>query len=148
MSFELWIISLGGTFDYLLKPIKIQQKKAIRILCGKPYNYPTKDLFTEQKILSFEKLYKLNLGKYVFRTVTGLVPKGMDNILIINNNLHQYNTRNSNCPHMFSYKSVAMNQSFFVKSIKLWLGLPQNLRISHSLPLFSRNLKKYLLNLD
>ena len=43
----------GGTFPSYTKPLKIIQKKCIRVISNKPYNYPTADLFKELNILNF-----------------------------------------------------------------------------------------------
>ena len=50
------LIAWGGTYKYLLNPIIILQKMAIRIVCNKTYNYPTQELFKELKILNFGNL--------------------------------------------------------------------------------------------
>ena len=136
----------GGTYTYLVKPLCIQQKKALRILCKKPYNFPSNELFKNQKILNLTRLYELHLGKFIFRINTKNIPKCMETIVISNNQVHSYNTRNSQCPHMFHKKTNHYCMSFLYKSCKLWLELPLCIRESFSTNQFVKRLKNYLLN--
>ena len=136
----------GGTYQYLLRPIIVQQKKALRILCKKPYNYPSNDLFKCQKILTLSKLYDLQLGKFSFRVITKNIPKVMENMLILNNQIHSHYTRNSQCPHMFHNKTQLFNMSFLYKSIKLWLELPTYIKNSFTVIQFVKRFKNYLLS--
>ena len=137
------IIIWGGTYKYLLSPIMIQQKKAIRIISNKPYNYPTENLFRSLKILTFENLYKLNLCKFIYKIKKELVPEVLKNVFVMNYDIHKYNTRNSDCPHLFGNRN-SFNDSFFVKSAKLWLKIPINIRQSKILANFNNKLKKHL----
>ena len=41
-------------------------EKTIRIVCGKPNNHLTEDLFKELNILNLNSMFKLSLGKLMY----------------------------------------------------------------------------------
>ena len=59
------IILWGNAHKYILRKLEIYQKKALRIIANKQYNYPTNELFKNYNILKFNNIYQLNLGKLI-----------------------------------------------------------------------------------
>ena len=135
----------GNSYNYVLKPIIIQQKKAVRLLAKKPYNYPTGDLFINYKVLNVRKLYNLYTGKLMYRWITGQTPKALNNIFVANNNVHNYPTRNAEGPHLFVRRSNVLCKSFLIEAPKLWLSLPLDIKNCNNIKLYSKRLKNYLL---
>ena len=95
-----------------------------------------------------EYLYKLNLGKFVFQSVTGNIPESLQNIIVLNNTIHNYETRSANSPHLFEFKSSIMKNSYIVQSIVLWLKLSSDVTSCRNLSVFAKKLKAYLLHSD
>ena len=118
----------------------------MRILCKKPYNHPSNELFKSQKILALSKLYELHLGKFLFRINTKNIPTCTETMVVLNNQLHPYNTRNSQCPHMLHKKTMLYNMSFLYKSCKLWLELPLNIKNSLTIIQFVKRFRTYLVS--
>ena len=138
----------GGTFPSYLKSIKVIQKKCVRIICNKQYNSPTAELFKELNILNFDKLYKLYLCKLMFRFITDDLPNSLKTMFILNNNIHNYNTRNRNEPHIQINKCTPYCQSFLHKSPIEWLTVNDDIKNSNNKILFNKRLKRFLINLD
>ena len=67
-----------------------------------------------------------------------------------NDEVHGYNTRNSEMPHLFTMRSTPYSQSFLYNSIKLKFKLKREKKLDifncNSMGLFVKNLKKYLLD--
>ena len=138
----------GGTFKTYIKPISIMQKKCIRTIGRKPYNYPTKELFITLRILNYDNLYQLCLGKLMYRFDHGLAPESLLKLFIRNQNLHNYHTRQHNCPHICANNCSAYSQSYLHKAPTLWLNLDNNFKLCTSLSQFKSKFKKYLINND
>ncbi len=68
----------------LLKPIIVLQKKAIRIIFDKPYNYHTEPLFKKAKILPFEKLIYFFKLQTMQRYIQGYLPKAFAHTWVTN----------------------------------------------------------------
>ena len=118
---SLW----GNTYQYLTKPIYIQQKKSIRTVFKKGYNYPTYDLFKNNGILNVKNLHRHSLGKLMYRWNCGLLPCSLSDIFDYNSTVHKYYTRNHNNPHMYVCKSSKLLNSFLLEGPKLWISLPK-----------------------
>ncbi|ODM91737.1 putative RNA-directed DNA polymerase from transposon X-element [Orchesella cincta] len=62
-------------------------------------------------------------------------------------NAHQYETRRrSKCTYLFTPKLEIGSRVLQFKAVRLWNRLPEKLRDAQSLAIFSKNLKKYLLD--
>ena len=140
------ILTWGNTFKYILKPLLISQKKALRCIFKKPYNHPTMELYTNNKILSIENLYNLHLCKLMYKYYNNLLPVALNNIFVNNNNIHGYNTRFHNEPHRFLYKKDIVCRSFLVKAPLIWNSLPIEIKTSPNIKLFNKRTKKHLLS--
>ena len=138
----------GGAYASYLKPLYVLQKKSIRVICNKPYNYPTADLFKELKILNLSKLYKLNLGKLMFRYIIKEVPCCLNNLFIMNYDIHKYSTRQNRSAHFPVCRCTPYRQSFLFNAPKLWIQLDNNLTNCRSLSQFKCRFKKFLINND
>ena len=119
----------------------------------KPYNYQTTDIFRNLNGLQIDKLYKYSLGKLFYKCKNCQCPDSLKDFFISNNSVHAYNTRNANMPHLYVRRTNYYNNSFMSNAPKMWYLLNNdptraNILVCNSLGLFSKRLKKYLLNLD
>ena len=73
------------------------------------------------------------------------IPESLENIFILNNNIHRYNTRIRNEPHAFATKSNLFNQSFIIRAPKFWRELLENHKQSNNIGLFTKRVKKHLI---
>lgn len=142
----------------LLKPIIVLQKKAIRIIFDKPYNYHTEPLFKKAKILPFEKLIYFFKLQTMQRYIQGYLPKAFAHTWVTNlerrrdNPRHHINDdlqrtlRNSNNIHVpFTRLSHSTNQPF-VQIPKSWVDFDEpTIKIIRNKTEFNLKLKTFLL---
>ncbi len=68
----------------LLKTISILQKKAIRLIFNKPYNFHTEPLFKASKILPFESLIQFFNLQTMHRYIQGFLPAAFSSTWVTN----------------------------------------------------------------
>ena len=88
----------------------------------------------------------MNIGKIMYTWMNDLLPKSLDNLFSINEEIHDYFTRNARGPHLQRIKTNLMKKSFLIESPKFWLLLPQEIKNSNNCKLFCKRLKRYLKN--
>ena len=141
----------------LLKPIITMQKKALRIIFNRPYNYHSEPLFKRSKILPLEKLiYFFNL-QTMQRYVQGFLPSSFAGTWVTNlqrrsanifiNDDLQRTLRNSDNIHVpFARLTFSMNQPL-IKIPKLWIDFNEpSLKIIRNKLEFNFKLKTFLLD--
>jgi len=80
---------------YLDKLFKINNK-LLRILQNQPLATPVSQLYTSFNLLSIDKLHVLQILLLVFKCLyhdSDLVPSIYSNYFVLNNEIHNYNTR-------------------------------------------------------
>ena len=88
------------------------QKKAIRIICGKPYISHTTPLFRDLNILKVHDLYKLTLLTFYYQFEHLLLPEPLLRLPIFrNSHFHDYNTR-----HRHSFSTIKHFHHFYSKT--------------------------------
>lgn len=121
----------------LLKKLQVKAIKAI--------NHGKNSTFVENNILSIDKLQIFNLCKFMQRFSLNMLPRNLNLLFTINSDIHHYRTRQSSVPHLYKHKCALMKNSFICQAPLRWISLPQPIKGKSSF-LFSRSLKKYLLN--
>ena len=86
----------GSTYKSNLLRIVLVQKKAIRILSKVSFDSHTDPLFKQHGILTIQKIYLSQIGNFMFRFSKGLLPNSFSDMFKLTNQMHSYNTRNSN----------------------------------------------------
>ena len=137
---QLW----GNTFDKHLHKLKVQQKKAIRIVCHALYNSPATPLFSQVQILKFEDLYKLQLNQFMFKLYHQTITAPLANIIKHNQDTHEHNTRKKEDFIIPMYKHNLVYRSFLSTGPRLWSTIPVSFKTLKYKP-FCRNLKKHYL---
>ena len=168
---EAW----GLASDSHLEKLLILQKKAVRILTGNKYFQVygeeatplphSEPLFKTLEILKFHDIYKINIGKFIFTTLTKDSPEVFWEWFTYSHLIHNHATTSSTIVNRDNYFDVGtVQQSKFLftrhshlvnygaKMIQvygptLWNSLPGDLHDSTSLASFKTNLKKYLIDL-
>ena len=81
-------ISLRGSASKSnINPLYVKQKKAIRIITKASYNSHTQPLFKEQKIITLEDVFKLNVCKFMYDYHNHNLPKSLLNLFVANNDI-------------------------------------------------------------
>ena len=123
----------GGTYTTNLQPLRIKQKKAIRIINKKPYLSHTSPLFYSSEILKLDDIYKFKIGCYFIK----------NELLYDYNRLHSYPTRYRNLLLPNFQRLTASQRSITYVGPSLWNSLPRNIQDSSSFSSFKRNVKNF-----
>ena len=85
----------GKATENSLGPIFKTPKRAIRIIENIRYRDSTKEAFFKLKILRLPELYKFSVLLFVYKYKNNLLPGIFDSFYLMNNQVHQYPTRNA-----------------------------------------------------
>jgi hypothetical protein len=116
-------------------PIFKIQKKAIRIISGKPLNSPSKPLFKEMKILPLPCIYIMLLIVHIKNNIGNYA---------INSDYHNHFTRGRNNIHYKTIRTEALKNGPTEMGIRLYNHLPERLKQINVISKFKHNLEKYL----
>ena len=129
---EIWY----GIHQYNNERIFKLQKKAIRAINCLPYNSHTNDYFKSMQLLKVEDIYKQRALYFIFNS----------NSITTHENIHEYNTRNSNNIVLPRFHRAKTQSTVFYKGIVLWNDLPQAIREIRFKGAFMNSLKTLFLN--
>ena len=127
----------GATSDIHLNPLRILQKRAVRILNDASYYQHTNPLFYSSKILKIDDIYFMTVASYMYKNRERF-PE-----LI---RLHNYGTRNRDTLLPPFERLCISQQSVIYNGTKIWNSIPNRVKNSESMAVFKRNLKLFLLN--
>ena len=140
------ILNYGRASNTTLKPLTVLMNRALRCInfIGRR-DKRTSLIYFDEKILQFQDILKLELGKCCYRFVKNLLPKSLNQTFINVSKIHSYDTRNSS-NRFFRKKQI---KSFGYTSInylgsKLWNDIPKEIKNSNTIHRFT---KKYKFNL-
>ena len=137
------ILNWGRCSKTALKPLSILLNRAFRCIyfCGHKENV-TK-FYIKNNILQLTDIFKLELGKFMFKYNKGTLPSNFTNYFQKSNT---YNTRYSkhNYTIPFKNKQAGLNTLSY-KGAKLWSNIPDEIKCSKTIQSFSRKYKKLLL---
>ena len=118
-------------------------KKILRILQNQPHATPVSQLYTSFNLLSIDKLHMLQILLLIFKCLfhTDLVPSIYFNYFVLNNEIHNCNTRLSQGLHICGPRTSFGQKCIQFKGSSLWNRLPSSLKIPSSNVVFKKNLK-------
>ena len=91
--FTCCIIVWGSTFNSVLEPLIVLQKRAIRIVCGAQKFDHTYPLFQPSKILSLRNLYAYSTQLFLYKYYRQSLPNIFSGFFTINKTVHNHYTR-------------------------------------------------------
>ena len=144
---EYGLLLWGAALKTYLKPLEIIQRKSIRLIANSNYNANTKPLFKEFNILTLCDLYTLHISKFMFEFHHKTLPKSLSNIFISNHDIHNYNTRHRDDPHILHRRTAFAGQSLLHQGPKIWNETSREIKDSKNVHTFSRKIKKTLTTL-
>ena len=133
-----WAANYKSNLDCLIK----LQKKIIRIMSNSGFNDHTEPIFRELYIMKFEFLNKFLTGLFMFKIMNNLLPAFCQDLFIVNQDIHHYDTRQKHNLHIFRYRVNTSLFSIKINGPRIWNELPISLRTLSSLYAFKSKLKK------
>ena len=127
----------GGTHELHLNPLRLLQKKIVRIIAGEEYLSHTNPIFFRTGILKLADIHTYHLALHAYRANT---------LGSFNLPQHEHLTRNRNNP-VPPFQRLAMSQrAVSYAAPNTWNSLPRSLRDCVSYGVYKRNLKQYIIN--
>ena len=134
----------GSTYTSNLKSSILLQKHIIRILNKEKFDARTDPIFSELKILKFDKIYLYHLGKYMYLYHNNLLPSSFENLFSCMNQIHKYGTRFSYLYRIPSCRTNIREFSATFQAPRYFNTLADEIRDAPSVSLFQSRLKNFL----
>ena len=135
----------ASTYCTRLNCLIILQKRIIRIICNVPFRTHTSCLFTSLKIMPFPCINKFEVGVFMFKVQSNLLPINFNQWFRRNLDVHNYETRSSSKYHQLSVNTTIRQHSIRIYGPIMWNSLPDTLTQIATLHQFKTKFKKYLL---
>ncbi len=136
----------GKALPTIIKKVQTQQNRALKILFSKDYYTPTKLLHKELNILLINDIYKLYILKFVYKHQNNNLPNIFNHYFILNNNIHNHRTRQSNAIHIKQTSNKKGKDTIKYQGAVLWNSIPDAIRKAQTIKTFSKKIKKHLLS--
>ena len=91
---------------------RLKQNKYIRNITNSKYNDSAGPIYNKHGILPLQKLYELEMSKFMYLHNKGLLPPPLMTLFMPNTNIHQHNTRHRNDPHINTRRTQSLSRSF------------------------------------
>ena len=86
----------GSPYQSNLKCLINLQKLVIRIVSRSSFDAHASPIFVSFRILKFEDIIKLQIGKVMYLYKNGLLPNSFNDMFLLTYDVHSYNTRSKN----------------------------------------------------
>ena len=125
----------GGTFSTHLQPVRVMQKKILRLINFQPYNSHSSPFFKKCNILKLDDLHLFKKSVYMFIRGDAEFTRQ-----------HNYDTRFRNNLIPAFHRLTSSQRSITYTGPTTWNILPDSLKNIENLVSFKRNLKNYLVS--
>ena len=149
------ILVWGSASQTNLNPLETLINKAIRIISFAPFgNVDLSPVFQELNILQLSNIHSLEIGKFIYKEKSRILPTTIGNYFPIASNFtdHHYETRvsTSTIPTNINvvYRLKSSEKSVQFKCHKLWCNLPDSFKSLETLNIFKKRYKKFLISLQ
>ena len=137
------LIVWGNTYQSILNPLLILQKRALRIITFSSFQEHSTPLFKYTKILKLCDLIHLHIAIFMYKFHANLLPSTFNQIFIKVNKTHNYNTRLS-AKQSYSLPKARTNYGIFsirFQGPKIWNGIDEAVKSLPSIAAFKRKIK-------
>ena len=135
---------IWGNSTSINQLIKLQ-KKSIRIINNKPYNYHTEPLFKKSNILKIQDQYKLNILIFMHQLKHHKLPESFDCLTFFNPE-HIQETRQVNLANCYRFRTSFTSRMPFHQFPREWNKLKYEIRETTYLRSFKRKISTTFLN--
>ena len=81
-----------------------------------------------------------------FKCMNGMAPTNLSSKFIKRGTISSRSTRNADQLNIPRYKTATGQRSFIYRAVTIWNRLPESIKLSASINIFKRRLRKYLYN--
>ena len=137
-----------STYHSYLKDIIVTQKRALKLALGVPKLTSSDTVFTNSKALQLSEINNVQVGIFMYKYYSQMLPVAYDFNCVVNNEIHEHNTRFSVNYHVPKPRTNKFKFSMLFKGPYLWNGLPASVKKSSSLTDAKKLLKLYFSNVS
>lgn len=143
------LLAWGSATKTALKPLQVIINRAIRIMCFAPYGaIDITPLYEILDILDIDSVYKLEVGKFMFKHKNEMIPVSIANYFQFRNiSPHGYNLRSqrtSSDPQII-HRTNSGKRSIYYRGNEVWANVPDEIKTSPSANVFKKIFKSHLL---
>jgi len=113
----------------------------IRVINNLKYTVPAIPIYNSLNILPVAKLFKLQLGKFMYLFSHRELPQPLQNIFSLNNDIYPNNTRNKNAPYITERHCKTICRSFIYAAPQTWYNMPEKIKSLRTTKSFSGKFK-------
>ena len=135
---EVW----GKSPENIMSKILKLQKRAVRIICNKPWREPTRPLFDKLRILPIGKVYTYKIGVLMYKYSHNLLPAIFNNVFNRTTEIHNYNTRQTFHIPLITRSKRQSTVSYTGPIIGNYFS--QRISVNCMLNTYKKNLRTYL----
>ena len=136
----------ASTYPTNLNRLVLLQKKIIRIISKMPFDAHADPIFKSLQIMKLSEIYFFQVGKFMFSYKIGLLPNAFKEMFLMTNQVHSYNTRNSNTFYLFLARTNIRLFGIRFQGPKFFNSLNNNIQSAATISLFKSRLKTFLLS--
>ena len=111
-------------------------KKVIRVLGNEDFYAHSSPIFKSLKILKFQDIYLLNLGKFMFSYTHNLLPDSFNNFFLPTDQIHSYNLRSSSLIYLPSCRTKTRQFTVYYQGPKFFNSLSYDVRSASTIESF------------
>ena len=119
------------------------QKRVIRILSRSSFDAHANPIFVSLRILNFEDIIKLQIGKVMYLHKYGLLPNSSNDMFLFNRDVHSYNTRSKNSFRLPYCRTNVRKFSLRFQGPKMLNSFSSEIQNASSAALFNSKLKSF-----
>ena len=141
------ILTWGGSSTQCIRLLTLQ-KRAVRIISNAGFHDHTAALFCNLKLLKFNDLYHLKLGKFMYKYMNNALPLCFSSFFTLTSSIHSYKTRSTSKKNLFvpRNRTSMYKNSLVQRGVTYWNNLDDSVKSAITLPIFLSKLKQQLLN--
>ena len=137
----VWANTYKKNFSRLL----ILQKRIVRIINKSDYLAHTSKIFRELHLLKFEDIRKLQISQLMFQVKNNTCPMHIQRMFLLNNQIHNYNTRLSKYFHFPRVRTKLCQFSIRYQGPVTFNSLSIDIKDNCSYSSFTKKLKSHLI---
>ena len=145
MSHILYLIQLyGGCSEELLYALQVQQNRAARMVCKRPWYTSTKELLLQTGWLNVKQMVAYYSTLNFFKTRQNGVPKYIHSLITEPFKCKTRMAQTGGIKQTRNFKSRIGKSSFIYRTIDLWNNIPTKIRMEKSQKVFSCKLREWV----
>ena len=138
---ELW----GHSSDTILRQLFLVQKRVVRIITFSDFLAHTRPIFFKLNLLPLSKVILQRTSIFMYKLMNDMLPAALDYLIIRNNDIHQYNTRQQHQLHGTRPTCKSVVHNFSTRSFQIWNAMSNVIDSQNSLYSFKYKTKAYIL---